>query len=558
MESMGSHLQDNHQEEFLENSFSTLLSWSAVQKMGVKSCPLCSSCGVEDSPELVNHVLQHTYEFALRSLPWPQPIIHNLNVPPGGFDLSVNSSHAEELRLGDTEDIQIYNAEDGQRLTAGNLQRLKAEGIRHWTAAGIQLWIKKEVHERKEAPELQLTDYDRADHSAPDDPEFFGYSNYFLTNQYFGDGSDGDKSSEPQRDRSIGNSIAVSTGTNRSVWNEAESLETQVITAAANEVDAEEELKVLLKGQEGNIVVTKGIVEAAARNKMCGKQVMRLLIIQPVEHVTIKEEAVASIAENFDGEMMVLLLDKRGDQFIITENIVKAAARNLRSGIEVMVLLLDRRGDQIMITDSIMRAAARNLRSGNEMMALLLDRRGDQITDTESIVEAAKYNLGIGIKVMELLLAKQAKNGSNHTGDVRPPPTSIGLGSLQLDALAPHLKKSGDDWLVVFNPQAQHVLDVDAAHTLHHDSVVCSVRFSRDGRFVATGSSTYARIFDAYTGEEICRLQCGTVDTSTENYVRSVCFSPNGKYLATASEDKTVRVSKHPNVDKSYSKLIVL
>ncbi|PNP46430.1 hypothetical protein THARTR1_10752 [Trichoderma harzianum] len=206
MESMGGHLQDTHEEEFLENSFSTLLSWSAVQKMGIKSCPLCSSCGVEDSPELVNHVPQHTYEFALRSLPWPQPIIHNLNVLPGGFDLSVNSSHAKELQLEDKDVIQIYNAEDGQRLSEGNLQRLKVGGIRHWTAEGIQLWINKELHERKEPPELQLTDYDRADHSAPDNPEPFEYSNYFLTNQYFSDGSDGDVSSKPQRDRSSGNS----------------------------------------------------------------------------------------------------------------------------------------------------------------------------------------------------------------------------------------------------------------------------------------------------------------------------------------------------------------
>lgn len=226
MESMGSHLQDNHQEEFLENSFSTLLSWSAVQKMGIKSCPLCSSCGAEDSPELVNHVLQHTYEFALRSLPWPQHIMHNLNVQPGGFDLLVNSSHAEELQLGGTEDIQNDKAEDGQRLTAENLQRLKAGGIRHWTAEGIYLWINKEVHECKEPPELQLTEYDRADHSAPDNPGLLEYSNYFLTNEYFGDGSDEDKSSKPQRDRSRGNSISASTGTDWSVWNEAESLDT--------------------------------------------------------------------------------------------------------------------------------------------------------------------------------------------------------------------------------------------------------------------------------------------------------------------------------------------
>ncbi|KAL6815066.1 WD40-repeat-containing domain protein, partial [Trichoderma sp. SZMC 28015] len=477
MESMGGHLQDHHEEEFLENSFSTLLSWSAVQRTGIKSCPLCSSSGVEDSPELVNHVLQHTYEFALRSLPWPQPIIHNLNVPPGGFDLSVNLGRAEEFQLEDIEDIRIYHAEDGRRLTPGNLQRLEVEGIRHWTADDIQLWINEEVHERQEPPELQLTNYDRADHSALDHLELLEYSNYFVTNQYFGDGSNEDKSSKPQRDEST-DWITVSTDTDRSAWNEAGSLEMRVITVAGNEVDGEEELKVLLKGEEGNIVVTKGIVEAAACNKACGKQVMRLLIIQPVEHIIIKDEAVASVAQHFD----------------------------------------------------------------EEMMALLLDRRGDHLTITEEIIEAAKYNFGIRNEVVELLLEKQAKQESNHMGDVHPPPTLIGLGSLELDAVAPHHKKSGDDWHIIFNPQVQRVLDVDLVHTLRHDSVVASVRFSQDGRYIATGSNGFARIFEVSTGEEIHRLECDTPNMPDGNYVRSVCFSPDGKYLATTSEDAVVRV----------------
>ncbi|EHK48473.1 transcriptional repressor rco-1-like protein, partial [Trichoderma atroviride IMI 206040] len=122
------------------------------------------------------------------------------------------------------------------------------------------------------------------------------------------------------------------------------------------------------------------------------------------------------------------------------------------------------------------------------------------------------------------------------------PPTSHGLGSLKLDAVAPHHKKSGDDWYVIFNPQVQRVLDVDLVHTLLHDSVVASVRFSQDGRYVATGSNRFARIFDVDTGEEIHTLDCSTTDIAEDNYLRSVCFSPNGKYLATANPDKAVRV----------------
>ncbi|PON21536.1 glucose repression regulatory protein TUP1 [Trichoderma gamsii] len=481
MESILSHLQENHQEELLDTSLSTLLSWFAVQKKGIKFCPLCSSCGAEDSPEVVDHVLQHTYEFALRSLPWPKPVIHNLNVQPGSFNLSLDSSHTEEIQRLDAEGIQRLDAEDDKRLTAENLQRLQVVAIPQGTAEDIQQWINKEIHDRKEPPELQLTDYDRAEHAGSEEPEFHEYSNYFLTNQYFGDESDEGKSLKLQHNRSTGSSIDGSTDTDRSMWNEAALLGMQIIAAVRNEADGEEKLEILLKGQEGHVAVTEDIVKAAASNEACGKQVMRLFITQPVKYVTIEKEAVASIAESFDGEMMALLLDQRGDQISVTADFVKAAARNLESADEVI----------------------------------------------------------------ELLLAHQAKPKSTHTGDVDSPPTPPtfgGLGSLELDAVAPHHKKSGDDWYVIFNPQVQRVLDVDPVHTLLHDSVVCHVRISQDGKYVATGSNRFARIFDVYTGEEIHTLDCSTTDTTKDNYVRSVCFSPNGKYLATASEDKAVRV----------------
>ncbi|KAK4083838.1 uncharacterized protein Triagg1_1500 [Trichoderma aggressivum f. europaeum] len=544
MESMGGHLQGVHQEKFLENSFSTLLSWSAVQKMGVKSCPLCSSSGIEDSPELVNHILQHTYEFALRSLPWPQPIIHNLNLPPGDFDPAVNSSYAEELLLENMEDIQIYNTEDGLRLTAENLQRLNVGGTHHWTAEGLQLWINKEVHERKEPPDLQLTDYDRADHAATESTEFLEYSNYFLTNQYFGYGSDEDKSSKPQHGRSTG-SITASTGTNRSAWNELESLEMRIMTAVANEVDGEERLQVLLKGHEGHITVTKDIVKAAAGNEICGKQVMRLLIIQPVNNVTIKADAVASIAETFDEEMMALLLKKRGDHIIVTVDIVKAAARNLKNDDQVMELLLEHQAKlrSIHMEDApfpsldkkqIGNPGNRSNPSPSKPPGLpdtftnqTLLRRVSQSEEEKPDRNSRKYSPST------LSSQKPSQDASRNR---------IGLGSLELDAIEPYYVKSGDDWYVIFNPQVQRTLDVDAVHTLFHDSAVCSVQFSPDGRYVATGSLRFARIFDVYTGEEICTLECETINISVDNYVRSVCFSPNGKYLATGSDDTIVRV----------------
>jgi len=67
--------------------------------------------------------------------------------------------------------------------------------------------------------------------------------------------------------------------------------------------------------------------------------------------------------------------------------------------------------------------------------------------------------------------------------------------------------------------------------------MVWSVGFSPDGRWVATASSDgTARIFDPATGQERSRL-------SHDRAVRSVEFSPDGRWVVTASDDKTAWVS---------------
>ncbi len=87
------------------------------------------------------------------------------------------------------------------------------------------------------------------------------------------------------------------------------------------------------------------------------------------------------------------------------------------------------------------------------------------------------------------------------------------------------------------------------------------MRFSADGKFLATGCNRTAQIYDAKTG---VKTWCVLSDFSQTNvlndimrsvlvdeeasktgdlYIRSVCFSPDGKWLATGAEDKQIRVS---------------
>lgn len=97
------------------------------------------------------------------------------------------------------------------------------------------------------------------------------------------------------------------------------------------------------------------------------------------------------------------------------------------------------------------------------------------------------------------------------------------------------------DWVVGYNPNVQTSLSVELNHTIEHTSVVCCVRFSNDGKFIATGCNRSAQVYDVQTGE---RVHLFADDTMKEGdlYIRSVAFSPNGLLLAAGAEDKTVKI----------------
>ncbi|KAI9266657.1 WD40-repeat-containing domain protein [Phascolomyces articulosus] len=122
------------------------------------------------------------------------------------------------------------------------------------------------------------------------------------------------------------------------------------------------------------------------------------------------------------------------------------------------------------------------------------------------------------------------------------PSTPVGLADVDPDNVPPNMKVEGRDWFALFNPKTTRYLKVDLLHSIDHSSVVCCVKFSADGRWMAAGCNRATYIYDVSTSALSCVLQDDSVQKDGDLYIRSVCFSPDGKYLATGAEDKQIRI----------------
>ncbi|KAI1157467.1 hypothetical protein F5B18DRAFT_173843 [Nemania serpens] len=79
------HIMSKHPDA-ISDGLEDLLSNAEMKVMGITKCPLCDSEGPQDSPELVEHVLQHVHDFSLRSLPWPADPTFGPSRPAATFD----------------------------------------------------------------------------------------------------------------------------------------------------------------------------------------------------------------------------------------------------------------------------------------------------------------------------------------------------------------------------------------------------------------------------------------------------------------------------------------
>ncbi|RKP01809.1 hypothetical protein CXG81DRAFT_11506, partial [Caulochytrium protostelioides] len=124
--------------------------------------------------------------------------------------------------------------------------------------------------------------------------------------------------------------------------------------------------------------------------------------------------------------------------------------------------------------------------------------------------------------------------------------TTTPSSAFEPDAVAHWWKREGSDWVVVYNPNSASLqksrLSIDLVHSLDHPSVACCVKFSADGKYLATGCNRMAQIFDVQSGVKVSTLVDNNASLEGDLYIRSVCFSPDGACLATGAEDHVIRV----------------
>ncbi|PKK44990.1 hypothetical protein CI102_10611 [Trichoderma harzianum] len=121
----------------------------------------------------------------------------------------------------------------------------------------------------------------------------------------------------------------------------------------------------------------------------------------------------------------------------------------------------------------------------------------------------------------------------------------------------------GNDWYALIDP-ALEPLYFDLMNTLPYKDFVTKLAFSYNGKYIATGDSRgIVRIFGVETVQEVFQ-----VDLGTASFIGDICFSPDGRSLATANNNliqvfdintKTVQHTfMHDRNDRDYTAVYAL
>ena len=166
-----------------------------------------------------------------------------------------------------------------------------------------------------------------------------------------------------------------------------------VKTAAGNKGIKEEVMSCLLDRLEADSPITVEVLLTAADNWIDKKKIMLLLLHRLEAGASITAELAATIVRNHDADAIAVLLDQRGANVQITENVVRAAVDyNDEEGTQRKMAVLLRRLAQADTPITIASTALIVGHCPGELIAALLDHRGADVPITEEVVKAAVHS----------------------------------------------------------------------------------------------------------------------------------------------------------------------
>lgn len=146
------------------------------------------------------------------------------------------------------------------------------------------------------------------------------------------------------------------------------------------------------KTANGCVLLNEDFVSAIAENERSGRRLMCLLLDrQDKLEVPVTESVLdAALCNRDGGETMRVLLDRRRKGIQITEGLMESVAADSRYTPDISELILQRWGATVPLNQKIVKEFVR--RAPAKVMELLLQIRGHEIQITEELVDAAAAN----------------------------------------------------------------------------------------------------------------------------------------------------------------------
>jgi hypothetical protein len=122
------------------------------------------------------------------------------------------------------------------------------------------------------------------------------------------------------------------------------------------------------------------------------------------------------VVETSDIRGVEHFLMRRGLEVPLSEDMIKGAVGNEKSGRDIMHLFLKKRKSEVEITEAVVKAAAENVRSGRDIIILLLEQCDSEAQVTKGVINALQATSVEGHEAIVKLLLDKGANANAQGG----------------------------------------------------------------------------------------------------------------------------------------------